>query len=206
LIAQYEEDKKPIQREAQVKIRKLSRQLIQSLKPLQDKYTKDAKLDEAVTIRDWIRYLQNFTSNILQDPGTLNGLNPKIGDVLHIRVTGGTSGALWGTDVYTTDSSLAMAAVHAGVLKAGETGIIKVTILPGQESYQGSMRNGISSNSWQSFPASFKVERGNDRLEEDENQAPDSSVESETTQRDTSLETRSLQTMGRNYNRVRPGF
>jgi len=33
--------------------------------------------------------------------------------------------ALWGSDIYTLDSTLGMAAVHAGVVKAGQTGVVK---------------------------------------------------------------------------------
>ena len=44
---------------------------------------------------------------------------------------------MWGTDVYTADASLAAAAVHAGVLKVGQTGIVKVTTIPQQPSFEG---------------------------------------------------------------------
>jgi hypothetical protein len=59
---------------------------------------------------------------------------------------------------YTADSSLAVAAVHAGALKEGQTGVVKVTIFPGQDNYQGMPRNGITSSSYGSYPRSYKVE------------------------------------------------
>ena len=37
------------------------------------------------------------------------------------EVTGSSQGTVWGTDLYTDDSSIPAAAVHAGVLKDGET-------------------------------------------------------------------------------------
>jgi hypothetical protein len=52
---------------------------------------------------------------------------------------------------------LAGAAVHAGVLRNQQAGIVKVTLLPGQENYQGTDRNGVVSQSWQSFPMSFTI-------------------------------------------------
>jgi hypothetical protein len=173
LIAQYERDKKPIQKEAQRKIRKLTLPLIASLKKSQDDYTREAKLDEAVAIRNWVRHLQQLAGNVIPNPGTLQNYNSQFGDEFNFLVTGSTNGAIWGTDVYTTDSALSAVAVHAGIIKSGETGVVKATILPGRESYQESMRNGVNSNSWQSFPASFKVERGNDLSEENEKEAPD---------------------------------
>lgn len=81
------------------------------------------------------------------------------GDVRTFLVTGTTEGFVWGTDVYTSDSDLATAAVHAGVLRPGETARVRVSFLPGRESYLGSPRNGITSLSWRRFAVSFRVER-----------------------------------------------
>ena len=56
--------------------------------------------------------------NALPDPGTLtNYKQPQhLGKTYVFRVTGAVDGgAIWGTGTYTLDSSLAMAAVHAGV-------------------------------------------------------------------------------------------
>jgi hypothetical protein len=82
-----------------------------------------------------------------------------VGHVLYFDVTGTTSGFVWGSDIYTCDSSLAAATVHAGVLRAGERGRVKVTIMPGQQSYLGLSRNGVTSSAWQAYPRSFRVER-----------------------------------------------
>ena len=71
----------------------------------------------------------------------------------------GSDGTVWGTDVYTDDSSIAAAAVHAGLVKVGERGLVKVTLLPGQEKYAGSERNGLTSGSYDTWGGSFRVER-----------------------------------------------
>ena len=42
-------------------------------------------------------------------------LGSNVGASFYFRVTGATEGPLWGTDVYTGDSALAAAAVHAGL-------------------------------------------------------------------------------------------
>ena len=57
------------------------------------------------------------------------------GATFYFRVTATTDGLLWGTDVYTGDSALAVAAVHAGLVKPGETAIIKVTVMPPPPQY-----------------------------------------------------------------------
>jgi hypothetical protein len=78
-----------------------------------------------------------------------------------VQVVGATSagGSVWGTDSYTDDSPIAVAAVHAGLLKPGETGLIRVTIERGRESYTGSPRNGVTSLNYGAHPGSYRIER-----------------------------------------------
>jgi predicted Ser/Thr protein kinase len=91
------------------------------------------------------------------DPGTLEKYRGQIGKSFRFKVTGSTSGYVYGTDTYTDDSSLATAAVHAGILREGEMGEVWVTILPGQDSYQGSDRHGVSSRNWTSYGGSYRI-------------------------------------------------
>src|SRR6185436_15804587 len=121
-----------IQKRANCEIRKLRVVLRQRLKELQDKYTREAKLDEAVAIRDQIRALQIPPDVLITDPIPLWDGTNRVGQVFFFRVTGSTDGSVWGSDLYTADSTVASVAVHAGVLKAGQSGIVKVTVLPGQ--------------------------------------------------------------------------
>ena len=70
----------------------------------------------------------------LLDPGALHLYQNQIGKTLSFRVTGppaaiGMQMGVYGTDVYTLDSSLAAAAVHAGAIQAGKTGVVRVTIV-----------------------------------------------------------------------------
>lgn len=62
---------------------------------------------------------------------------------------------IWGTDLYTDDSSICAAAIHAGVISATTGGPVTFTVAPGQPSYLGSTRNGITSLSWQQYQGSF---------------------------------------------------
>jgi len=66
------------------------------------------------------------------------------------------TGSVWGTDVYTTDSSICVAAVHAGVIGTNG-GMVKVKLLSGKPSYAGTSRNGVTTNQWNAFDKSFKV-------------------------------------------------
>lgn len=65
--------------------------------------------------------------------------------------------ATWGTDIYTDDSSLCTAAAHAGVIDLEEGGTFIVTIAEGQEEYQGSEQNDISTADWGAWERSFVV-------------------------------------------------
>jgi hypothetical protein len=69
---------------------------------------------------------------------------------------GCSSGATWGTDIYTADSRICVAAQHAGVIDASG-GSFRVRILPGQDSYEGSEQNGMSTSGWGSYDRSFEV-------------------------------------------------
>jgi hypothetical protein len=91
------------------------------------------------------------------DPGTLTGYNNMLGQTFHFKVTGATTAVIWGTDVYTTDSQLATAAVHAGLLRPGQTGVVKVTIVATPLAFQGSTRNGVTSHPFGMYPAAYKI-------------------------------------------------
>lgn len=90
-------------------------------------------------------------------PISLIHLQNNLGKTYAFRLTGTIAGSVWGSDVYTTDSTLGMAAVHAGVLKNGETGVVLVTIVAGQPAYTGSTRNGVTTSAWPAYPSSFRV-------------------------------------------------
>jgi LCCL domain len=106
--------------------------------------------------------------NVQPDPGYLTNFQHQVGQSFYFRVTGNIGGSVWGSDVYTTDSQLATVAIHAGVLKIGQTGIVKVTILAGQNGYAGSTRNGVSTSGYGPYPASYKVSKvGAKNKEED---------------------------------------
>lgn len=64
-------------------------------------------------------------------------------------------GALWGSEIYTSDSNPCAAAIHAGVIKADKGGTITMKPAKGCSSYAGSKKNGVTSHGWGSFEGSF---------------------------------------------------
>jgi hypothetical protein len=76
----------------------------------------------------------------------------QIGKVYRVQMTGVQNGVIYGTNTYTLDSYIAAAAVHSGVLKIGETAIVRIKIVPGLNSYASSSQNGILSNAYGNYP------------------------------------------------------
>lgn len=62
---------------------------------------------------------------------------------------------VWGTDLYTDDSSICTAAVHAGLITRNAGGRVVFEIAEGESSYQGSTRNGVTTLDYGSWPGSF---------------------------------------------------
>ena len=92
-------------------------------------------------------------------PARIQDLCDTPGTTYYFRVTGASDGSVWGTDVYTGDSSLAVAAVHAGVVKPGETVIVRVTVMRPLNHYQGSVRNGVTSHDYGRYGTAYGVDR-----------------------------------------------
>ena len=71
---------------------------------------------------------------------------------------GGEFGTVWGTDVYTDDSSICTAGVHAGKITREQGGVVIVRVKPGQPVYVGTTRNGVTSSDYGEWSGSFVFE------------------------------------------------
>ncbi|MEI6207134.1 MAG: LCCL domain-containing protein [Desulfuromonadales bacterium] len=80
---------------------------------------------------------------------------------------GNISDRLWGSVLYTDDSSICTAALHAGLIDTYNGGDVMIEIRPGAGSYQGSRRNGVTSKSYGSFQGSFVFVTGGQRQRSD---------------------------------------
>ncbi|CAN5892698.1 hypothetical protein BH20GEM1_BH20GEM1_06130 [soil metagenome] len=69
---------------------------------------------------------------------------------------GGQGGNVWGTDVYTDDSSICEAAVHAGVIDRAAGGGVRFEVLGPQTSFTGTERHGATSMRYPAWPGSFR--------------------------------------------------
>ena len=81
----------------------------------------------------------------------------EMGDTVQIRCPSncGGTGSIWGTDVYTADSAICHAAIHAGAASPGG-GLVTVHLEPGRPAYRGSDRNGMQSSDYPSYGASYR--------------------------------------------------
>jgi hypothetical protein len=164
VLTELEKDVKAIEAKVLKEVLERHEKAVKQLQQLQDTYAKASKKDDAAAVAGLIAQLKQegivlaAGGKVLADPGVLVGYRAKTDEVFYFKVVGSTDGEVWGTGVYTDDSPLATAAVHAGVLKKGETGIVKVTILAGEASYTGSTANEVTTSEYGQWEGSYKVE------------------------------------------------
>ncbi|MCW5680698.1 MAG: hypothetical protein KF794_12110 [Xanthobacteraceae bacterium] len=90
-------------------------------------------------------------------PNTMLELGDQIGASYYFRVKGNPEGQVWGTGTYTGDSNVATAAIHAGLVKAGEVVVVKATVVQPLPKYQGSNMHGITSHDFGRYGTAYKL-------------------------------------------------
>jgi hypothetical protein len=65
---------------------------------------------------------------------------------------------LWGSDPYTGDTPICVAAIHAGLL-TDQGGQVTIILEEGKPAYRGSKRNGLQSGDYGAYRASFRFRR-----------------------------------------------
>lgn len=63
--------------------------------------------------------------------------------------------SVWGTDIYTDDSRVCSAAVHSGLINLTYGGTVIIEMRPGQASYQGTTRYGVTSSPYGGWSGSY---------------------------------------------------
>lgn len=61
-------------------------------------------------------------------------------------------GEVWGSDYYTSDSSICRAAIHAGVISDSDGGEVIVALGQGVNRYEGTTRNGVTTKRYDRYP------------------------------------------------------
>jgi hypothetical protein len=91
---------------------------------------------------------------------TATHLRGRINETFSFDIIGASGGSVWGSDIYTDDSVIARAAVHAGLVAVGEAATVIIRILPGFDSYPSTDRNGVTTSRWDSWGGSFEFVYG----------------------------------------------
>ena len=80
-----------------------------------------------------------------------------VGATYYFRVTGEESGMAWGTDVYSGDSRIALAAVHAGLVKVGTQAVVRVVSVAPPTTFSGSARHGVTTHDFGRYGSAFTL-------------------------------------------------
>jgi len=107
--------------------------------------------------RRQLRKLLQESSVASDAPTNMHGLCETVGTTYYFRVTGVTEGQLWGTDIYSGDSTIGAAAVHAGLLKPGETDFIRIIVVTPPEKFPGTVRNGVTSTEYGRYQYAWRL-------------------------------------------------
>src|SRR5207245_2203910 len=122
-----------IRKEAEQKMRGMRLALHGKLKQLQETYTKAGDLDRALALREQTRRLEMAIASAVaydSNASLVSQHRGQNGKTIVFSVRARLGGSVWGDGIYTDDSDLATVAVHAGLLQPGQSGLIKVTIMP----------------------------------------------------------------------------
>lgn len=91
---------------------------------------------------------------------TAESLRPRVGEVFrYVCPAHVVSASVWGTGIFTDDSSICNAAIHVGVIQRETGGVVAISIHYGMDSYTASTKNGVTTQSWGAWPGSFIVHK-----------------------------------------------
>lgn len=118
------------------------------------------KLADVRSLKSAVGVASEDLANVAAAPTNLMTYQQQYGKELAFSLVGfangngnGQQSSLWGTDVYSLDSNLAAAAVHAGVARPGESAMVRVRIVQSPAQFIASFRNGITSAQYGPYPA-----------------------------------------------------
>jgi phage baseplate assembly protein gpV len=128
----------------------------------EEEYTGSEEND--IESSDWgtwsVSFSVSLTGEVIEVEWTTRArdLEGEIGDTFEVLCPeDGAASSLWGTEIYTDDSSVCTAAVHMGLIDFEDGGQITVTLLEGEKEYTGSEENDIESSNWGAWGVSFSV-------------------------------------------------
>jgi hypothetical protein len=156
IIAEFERQKTLARIEMEEKVAQQQLKVVGELKELAARLDQTGNVREAQAVRDYMQKL--VPAPVAEaDPGTLVNFRDRVGQTFVFEIVGRAGSTIWGDGVYTDDSAIAVAAVHAGIVRVGEKALVQVRILPGQRSYEGATRNGVQSSTYGNWEGSYSI-------------------------------------------------
>ena len=112
--------------------------------------------EPVVTVGPVITLARSEFSAWYHSPSAVEGVDLSDGQQYTFNCRpGGEAYAVWGTDIYTHDSSVCTAAVHAGLIDFEDGGAVVIELRSGEPSYVGSTANGVTTESYGRWGRSF---------------------------------------------------
>lgn len=110
----------------------------------------------------------NFRFDTSSDPGRVSWtttalrIPPGFSEPVYVICPAGgpTDGMVWGASPYHSDSSVCLAAAHAGVITLADGGPVAVTKAEGTQTFTAEPRNGVDSRAWSAGDDAFTVSAG----------------------------------------------
>ena len=151
--------RRTIEDNATRQIQALKENASKELLALHDQLKKAGDLPRAEFVLSQLVIIHTEPKDILKFPTSMSGKAKQAGQQFVVITKANAGGSIWGTDIYTADSSLPAVALHTGAATAGETILALVTAVPGREQYRGTQRNGVKSSEYGKYAISYQLLR-----------------------------------------------
>lgn len=162
IFDQFQQEQDAARRKYEQQLSQATDVVVKQLEALQKKYVDSGKLEDALAVRGHIQMLQARVAQaqaVAQAGPNLAAYRGQVGKTFTFEVVGSINGPLWGSGIYTDDSSPAVAAVHAGLVQPGQRAQVTITLLDGLPAFEGSTANGVTSQAYGPWQGAFKIER-----------------------------------------------
>ncbi len=118
-----------------------------------------ASTQNGISTSEWGAWDSSFTvSPVVASVSTCSTM-PSGVDVHDCTCPAGPyTGTAWGSDPYTNDSNICVAAMHSGII-GDQGGSVRVLAVPGLDSYRGSEWNGVTTSDYGTWGASITFDR-----------------------------------------------
>ena len=123
----------------------------------ENKYLRDYNIEDGDLIQVQDQHLPGPALENSDYSTNIHAVNKRenIGKEYYYKIQGSNEGTVWGDHIFTDDSNIAKAAVLEGKCQLGQQVILGIRMIEGKSSYSCATKNGVSSVTYGSWPASY---------------------------------------------------